>query len=268
MYGLNLLSTPTQDFGKLIALGIVCGFYGMFFAVPLRKFYILRQHLIFPESTVTAIAIRTLHCSPENARPQIICLAVCFAASFVWNFIREFAPGILSQWNFFYWISLFAGPKILSAHNWGFGTTENSAAMFGLGIIVGLNGALSMCAGAILGWGVLGPITVATGLTAGIHIEGYYWSYFSGKYGMPRYWLLWPGVLMMLCASVTEVLMNYKGLWEGIKLGSVDLYNTIRRRPMSTESSLDDPASPSEQVPIWVSPNVVVLTVRRGDLDF
>jgi uncharacterized oligopeptide transporter (OPT) family protein len=72
MYGLNLLSTPTQDFGKLIALGIVCGFYGMFFAVPLRKFYILRQHLIFPESTVTAIAIRTLFsgkCSSTDYLP-------------------------------------------------------------------------------------------------------------------------------------------------------------------------------------------------------
>jgi uncharacterized oligopeptide transporter (OPT) family protein len=269
MYGLNLLSTPTQDFGKLVALGVVCGFYGMFFAVPLRKFYILRQRLIFPEATAVSIAIRTLHSSPENARPQIICLSVCFAASFVWKFISDYAPGILSQWNFFYWISLFAGPKILAAHNWTFGQTENSAAMLGIGIIVGLNGALSMYGGAILAWGVLGPITVATGLTAGKKaiVEGY-WTYTGGNYGTPRYWLLWPGVLMMICASVTEVLMNYKGLWEGIKLGSIDLYNTIRRRPMSAESSLDDPASPSEQVPIWVSRNVVVLTVRRGDLDF
>jgi uncharacterized oligopeptide transporter (OPT) family protein len=268
MYGLNLLSTPTQDFGKLVALGVVCGFYGMFFAVPLRKFYILRQRLIFPEATATSIAIRTLHSSPEKARLQIICLSVCFAAGFVWNCAREWAPGIMSQWNFFYWISLFAGPKIIAAHNWNFGTTDNSPAMLGIGIIIGLNGALSLYGGCILAWGVLGPITVATGLTAGTEIQEGYWNYFQGKYGSPRYWLLWPGVLMMICASVTEVLMNYKGLWEGIKLGSIDLYNTIRRRPMSAESSLDDPASPSEQVPIWVSPNVIVLTVRRGGLDF
>ena len=250
---LKLLATPRQDFGKLVALGVVCGFYGMFFAIPLRKFYILRQRLIFPDATAVSIAIRTLHSSATAARRQIQCLAISFLVSFVWAICQEYAPGILQYWSFFYWISLFAGPGILAAHNWGWGRMEASAVMFGTGIIVGLNATLSFYFGCILAWGIIGPITVATGATTGTpgaHAGEV--SYFRARKGSPRYWMLWPGVLIMLCASLTEIAVNYKVIGAGIKAGCNDLYNTIRKRPLTTAQVIADPASPADQVPIWV----------------
>jgi uncharacterized oligopeptide transporter (OPT) family protein len=266
MYALQLLSTPSQDFGKLIGLGVVCGFYGMFFAIPLRKFYILRQRLVFPDATATSVAIRTLHLSKSDVRKPLICLAVSFAASMIWTVASTYAEGILFHWSFFYWISLFAGPAILSAHNWGWGIVETSPCMYGFGLIVGLNGSLSFYLGAILAWGILGPITVATGVTAGKEAGPHQWSYWAPSYGSPRYWLLWPGVFIMICSSLAEIMVNYKTIWGGIKAGVSDLYNTIRRRPLSGISSDGDPAAPADQVPIWVGPYIHLLTFRLGPL--
>ena len=252
MYLLQLLSTPQADFAKLVGLGIVCAFYGTFFAVPLRKFYILQQKLIFPDAVCTAVAIRTLHTSPKIAKKQMVCLGLSFLAAFVWNIVRDYAPGILREWHFFWWISLFAGPTILAGENWGWGTVDTTPAFFGLGVIAGLNASLSFYGGNILAWGILGPITVATGLTNGRELGPHHFQYLSSKKGTPRYWLLWPGVFIMLCASLAEIAFNYKPIFGGIKIACKDAYNFIRRRPNSGETSIPDPATPAEQVPFWV----------------
>lgn len=47
-YQLNLLRTPQLDISRLIALSFITAFYGLFFAMPLRKYYVLRQKLTFP----------------------------------------------------------------------------------------------------------------------------------------------------------------------------------------------------------------------------
>ena len=56
MYQLNLLSAnPVDDFRRILAMTFVCSFFGLFFAVPLRKFFILHVgrelNLVFPTRT-------------------------------------------------------------------------------------------------------------------------------------------------------------------------------------------------------------------------
>ena len=58
MFMLKLLSTPKAELGALIGLGFVCAFFGTFLAIPLRKFYIIRQRCIFPSACATAIPSR------------------------------------------------------------------------------------------------------------------------------------------------------------------------------------------------------------------
>lgn len=54
MYRLELLSdSPTKDIGKLIALTACAGFFGVFFVIPLRKYFIVHQKLIFPTPAAT-----------------------------------------------------------------------------------------------------------------------------------------------------------------------------------------------------------------------
>jgi len=265
MYGLGLLATPQKDFGRLVCLGIVCAFYGTFFAIPLRKFCILQQRLRFPESIASAVAIKTLHASPAVARLQIICLFSSFGAAFVWNVVRAYAPGILEAWHFLWYIHHFVGDAVLAGENWGWGVIETTPAFFGVGVFVGLGGSIWFYVGEILAWGIVGPATVALGVTAGKEVpdEVNHVSYFGTKSGSPRYWCLWVGLFIMICASFAELAMGYKAIWTGFRM----LWDVIRRRERVYEGAIDDPATPSEQVPLWVSFLFIISDFRLGSRD-
>ena len=100
MYRLNLLSPlPQQDIGKLIALTLCAGFFGVFFVIPLRKYYIVKQKLTFPTPAATAITIRALHNSRTGAiaaRKKSIALLSAFIIVFVFKVMTGYDPGIVS----------------------------------------------------------------------------------------------------------------------------------------------------------------------------
>lgn len=100
MYRLNLLShLPKQDIGKLIALTVCAGFFGVFFVIPLRKYYIVKQKLTFPTPAATAITIRALHNSRTGAvaaRKKSLALLYAFIAVFLFKVLSGYAPGVVS----------------------------------------------------------------------------------------------------------------------------------------------------------------------------
>jgi len=70
-YQLGILSNhPKDDFGRLITFTICCAYFGMFFAIPLRKFYILKQKLTFP-SAVSSPPLRLVYC-PDVSRSLLL----------------------------------------------------------------------------------------------------------------------------------------------------------------------------------------------------
>ena len=71
MYRLGLLSElPQKDFGKLLALVFSAGFFGVFFAIPLRHYYIIKQKLTFP--------------TPSATVSGIICCVRCFSTTSIY----------------------------------------------------------------------------------------------------------------------------------------------------------------------------------------
>ena len=46
MYHLGLMTTPKRDIGRLFLLTTITAFYGLFFAIPLRKYHIRKCCLI------------------------------------------------------------------------------------------------------------------------------------------------------------------------------------------------------------------------------
>lgn len=83
-------------------------------------------------------------------------------------------------------------------------------------MLVGLNVAISFLVGSILAWGIIGPALVHNNVAWGVNLgEGDpkwdgYTSFASlsikasnKDYPSPRYWLLWPGVLLMIAVSFT-----------------------------------------------------------------
>jgi uncharacterized oligopeptide transporter (OPT) family protein len=98
-YQLGLLGkSPKDDFGKLITFTFCCAFYGMFFALPLRKLYILKLKLVFPSAVAAAHTIRSLHVGKNaeaNARKKTNALIIAFCSAITLRVVSEYAPGIL-----------------------------------------------------------------------------------------------------------------------------------------------------------------------------
>lgn len=123
-YQLGLMKSPREDFGRLVTFTIACAYYGMFFAIPLRKFYILKQKLPFPSATAAAFAIRSLHTGKNAeaiARKKSIALATAFAIAIAWRCVSEYAPGILWDWHWGWTLYRVGWTSAIKVENWNWG---------------------------------------------------------------------------------------------------------------------------------------------------
>lgn len=285
LYRLQLLSrTPKEDFWRLITFTAVCAFYGCFFGIALRKFYIIRLRGIFPTPTATAITIRSLHAAgiAGGALQKAKVLVSTFAAACVFKTGSIYAPGILWDWNISWWIYKTTPWKsVIAAGNWGW-YIQLTPAFFGVGMLTGLNVGLSYLAGAIVAWGVIGPATVHTGVTFGVprksnpDVISYKSLDLDDPVNKPsaRYFLLWPGLMILMCATFTEVAMNAPALWKGLKLVIAENakrlpeYRRFDRAKDRADDFLlredhedDDPAPLYERVPKWMWASGTFITI-------
>ncbi|EPQ28617.1 uncharacterized protein PFL1_03920 [Pseudozyma flocculosa PF-1] len=275
MYQLNLLSlNPMDDFGRLLSFCAVSAYYGVFFAVPLRKFYILKQRLVFPTPTATAFTIRSLHVpgGEETAKKQARVLMIAFAAAFTFVVVNQYASGILMDWHIFYWLYSWGWKKALVVDNWGW-YIELTPAFFGAGMLSGMNASFSFFGGSFLMWAVIGPAIVATGQAMGKQskVEPLRWSYTSMSFdpskqplnaASPRYWGLWVGVLMMFAYSFAELGMNGPTIYRGIRGAVLSTYDQIRRRPVREfEAEIPDPVKKEDQIPGWAWMSGLLLSI-------
>jgi uncharacterized oligopeptide transporter (OPT) family protein len=102
---------------------------------------------------------------------------------------------------------------------------EPSLLLLGFGGIIGIRVGLSLLAGSILAWGVLGPRLIATGAVAVPAGSA------GALFGPLVEWLLWPGVSLMVCASLTSFLV-----------GTATAVRTVRPRRAKGARSLVLPA--------------------------
>jgi hypothetical protein len=182
-------------------------YFGIFFAVPLRRQVILVEQLRFPSGTATAKLIEVLHtrddvrasqnvarmsarqsgttpsaftpnaftaaATPPHGLPLIAggseqlqrarwrSLSLAFSASFLASLLAYFVPSTANLRIF----DLVCLPN-LSFWHW---TIRPSLSYVGQGMIMGLRPAGSAFGGAVLAWGLLGPIALSRGWTAASH---------------------------------------------------------------------------------------------------
>jgi len=138
-----------------------------------------------------------------------------------------------------------------------------------------------MFGGSVLAWGLIGPLLVHYGVCIGKPAGGDdpKWaplmSFTSlSKIGAPgwapspRYWLLWPGVMIMVCVSLAELFIQYKII--GIAFKSLfqsacsGLQEIAQRRGKTVPffakhgaryrnaNIVEDPTRPEDQVKDWM----------------
>ncbi|KAK1855154.1 oligopeptide transporter [Colletotrichum chrysophilum] len=291
MYQLNLMSdNPREDFGRILTITVVCAFFGLFAAVPLRKFFVINVarelNLVFPTPTATALTIRSMHAvgsGAADAVKKIKTLGYTFVGALVHIVVSQYADGILHNWHIFTWFYIWSGYKnwAMNIENWGW-YIQITPAFFGSGMLVGLNAAWSWWGGTFFAWGFVGPLLVKYGEAVGVARapDDPKWHDRVAFNGMtisdepdwvpsPRYWFLWPGVMVLVCYSMAEFVLHIGVILDGAKFafrsGARSINNRLQAKGKSNEflakhaakadaadGLVEDFAPPSQQVPAWV----------------
>ncbi|KAF7724255.1 hypothetical protein EC973_001211 [Apophysomyces ossiformis] len=265
MYKLGLMTTPTKDAAALFLFSLSAAFYGLFFAVPLRKHFVVKQDLTFPTPRAAANTIIALHESVDGekeAMKKAKWMGIWFGSAFIWNLIAYWAP-FFADVHVLYYIGHRANyePLMSADRDWLWYFSFDFP-FFGAGLMTPGSTVLTFFITTILVYGIIGPCLVANGTFAqplGFIPTG----------DTTNKFFLWPGIALMVFASFTELLVHYKVLWRGIKGGILEIGKFIRkgyyyarlvlmRKQLSKEESddifekdLDDKYQKHELVPDW-----------------
>jgi len=264
---------------------------------PVRKFFIVyvarELRLIFPTASATAMTIRSMHQAVTGeaiAKMKMKGLSLAFGLALIIRVVSQYCLGILWDWHIFTWFYIWGNynNKAINVESWGW-FLEFTPAFIGSGMLVGLNVSISFLMGSVLAWGIIGPSLIARGMAWGINVgEGDekwdgYMSYASLSLKAcnkdnpsPRYWLLWPGVLLMIVVSFTELALQWKILWFAFKalyrgcaagiyaLGraagkELSFFGNISEQ--REEDLVEDSATEEEQVKMWMWAPGLFLTI-------
>ncbi|WP_375756453.1 OPT/YSL family transporter [Corallococcus exercitus] len=187
---LALLGTGLPGWG-IAAWGLVLGVVGVLVAGLLRRRLLEQEALPFPTGIATAELISTLHAAtPTEAqgspagRGRTLVGAGVVAMLLTWmRDSRGWLPGMVA-------LPGRVGGVTLESLTWGVGM---SPMLLAVGMMTGLQLALSMLLGSGLAWGVLAPGLVDAGVVAG------------AAYEPLSSWLMWPGVGLMVGAAVVSL---------------------------------------------------------------
>ncbi|KAI9357313.1 OPT oligopeptide transporter protein-domain-containing protein [Zopfochytrium polystomum] len=293
LYRLGLMSPKlTQDVGALILWSLAAAYFGLFFAIPLRRYFILKQKLVFPSPTVSAKTIQSLHDSSDGehaGRAKAKVLMYAFLASFLFKCVSWWMP-VLHEWHVLYYIGRATSSNALMLADvmWKW-KIQIGGAFVGAGMLVGANTATSFFAGSVLSWAIFGPVLLMTGVVATSF--GFPASLDPSKPLSPekfqaqitaQYWILWPGVALMIATSFSELGARGPSLWRGIRGAAVESYTSIislfkRTNPSATsapkarfDAKSDDPHADHVQLlPLEADPvtGKVDENVRRRSIE-
>lgn len=276
LYRLNLMSVnPADDIGKLIALTACAGFFGVFFVIPLRKYYIIQQKLTFPTPAATAYTIRQLHKGKSGAaiaRKKSLGLVYSFAVTFVYKVVTGYAPGLIYDWHIGWTLSRLGFTGAIQIENYGW-ILEFTPAFFGAGMLSGINASYSFLGGAILAWGVIAPSIVKNGLAVGRLLDeesGYtnhqrmVFTNTDDYIDAPsaRYWLLWPGVMIMLLYSFADIFLGMLPFILALRARHFKKLNPVNLvKPRDLEND-EDKTPLADRVPlIWWTTGLVASSI-------
>jgi len=189
------------DWQTLLVWSVSVAFLGVFFAVPLRRQMIDVDNLKFPTGTATAATIMAMYGDARDAIAKARMLIIAGIAAGIFTLIAHFVPQLesppLHEWFDF---QIFGVPILATLAAWTF-TVYLGPSLLGAGFLIGPRVVLSLLLGAILSWGILGPLAQQNGWAPGGVM-----SYGDG----PRGWLLWPGVALMVSEGLATLAFSWK----------------------------------------------------------
>ena len=189
---------------------------GIAVAIGLRRQMIVVDQLPFPNGIAAAQTLKQMYASGREAMARV---SVLIGAGVIGAAVK-----LAEHWKLVAKVALPGG--YVAAH--GPVTTTNltfalepNLLMVGVGGLIGLRAGISLLAGAILAYGILGPFALAEGWAVPGAPD-------KAWYTQLNKWLLWPGVTLMVTSSLTSFAFS----WGSIR-------RALRGRK-TTDSSVDD----------------------------
>ena len=189
---LALLTGKELPWGYLSLWLFAVSLLGVVVAAGLRRQMLARRGLAFPSGVATAETIRQIHSGGREAGER---LKVLFSAAGIAGGLKLFNDLAVTLPRLAPALKLPGGATFA---NLGF-ALDSSLLMAGFGAIAGMRAALSALVGAVLAWGLLGPLALARGWAApGPGDPDASW------FAPLVEWLLWPGATLMVVAALTS----------------------------------------------------------------
>ena len=178
---------------------------GIAVAIGLRRQMIVVDQLPFPNGIAAAQTLTQMYASGRDALVRVGALvgagvvAAAVKLSEHWKLITKVAlPGS------------YAGTHGSVTMNNLTLAVEPNLLMVGVGGLIGLRAGLSMLLGAVLAYGVLGPLALAEGWATGGAPD-------KAWYTQLNKWLLWPGVTLMVTSSLTSFAFSWRSFGRAFK---------------------------------------------------
>jgi len=186
----TLITGQQFDTLPLMAWVFSVSFLGIWVAWYLRPSLIVEAQLRFPEGMATLATMQQIYSRGAEAAQRLVVLgsAALLAA------VVKLVDGLL--WALPRW----APSAQLERLTFSF---EPSLLLVGFGGIIGLRVGLSLLLGALIAWGLIAPWLLAQGLVTLPAGAG------GPQFALLIEWLLWPGVSLMVCATLTSLGLRF-----------------------------------------------------------
>jgi OPT family oligopeptide transporter len=255
-----LTGEATKNILSFLLFTTAVGFFGMFYAVPMRKSAIIHQKLTFPSGTSTAFLIKSLHEGASGAVEGIKktkAMLGSFVGSMLFTILVHFVP-IVANW----YIPAYCAEKSSSCADaailgW---FIILSPLQIGAGLIMGFNAASSLLLGTVLAWGIIGPTLYHTGVVSRLR-------HFTVNEPGADYFLIWTAIAISVVGAFADLAAQYQMFIDGWFACTGKIKKIYRRYirksehedvPMIDDDTSEagnkdlDPVPENEQVPFWV----------------
>ncbi|MBW2460087.1 MAG: OPT/YSL family transporter [Deltaproteobacteria bacterium] len=216
---LTMLTGYQFTWGVLAVWTFIITLCGIVVAIGLRRQMLIVDALPFPNGIATAETVKRMYARGSEAMAQVKMLlggaSVAAVVKLLVTLIpipKAAMPGAFAATG----AAAQAGARTITLKNLTF-ALDPSMLLAAVGAIIGMRAAASMLLGAVISWGLLGPWVLSLGWAAiGTNAEGAV-LVDAPWYGTTMKWLLWPGVSMMVSASLTSFAFSWRSVLAAIR---------------------------------------------------
>ncbi|MEZ4252507.1 MAG: OPT family oligopeptide transporter [Polyangiales bacterium] len=204
----TILTDDKLSYVVLVIWTAAVSFVGVVVAIGLRRQMIVVDKLPFPGGVASAETIKQIYAQGKEAMARVMMLLGGGIAGAATKLTAHFAklhavglPGAIGAKA-----GAASGATKYTLANLGF-SLDPSVLMVGVGAIIGLRAGVSLMLGAAVSWLWLAPMALDEGWAApGALDPDAMW------FGSINKWMLWPGVAMMVTASLTSFAFSGKSM--------------------------------------------------------